>query len=63
MSINIRGSSEYLGGCMMSVSWHCIKPQERPVSVQLTVTKVLKMGGCEVMISSEEIVQIQNNFI
>lgn len=30
MSINVRGSAEYLGGCMMSVSWHCIKPQERP---------------------------------
>lgn len=30
LSINIRGSAECLGGCMMSVSWHCIKPQERP---------------------------------
>lgn len=61
MSINVRGSAEYLGGCMMSVSWHCIKPQERPG--RAVYRKKSVKDGRVVMISSKEIIQIQSNLI
>lgn len=54
VSINIRGSAECLGGCMMSVSWHCIKAKERPGRAAYRNKSVEDGAGFEVMISSEE---------
>lgn len=60
MPINTRGAAECLGGLMMSVSWHCNKPQSQPRRAAYGKKDEREVGwggGCK------EIVQKQSNLM